>query len=147
MLFRSLTQDPYSLDPVIHATFKPLYEISRAEFAVIITRTFEHWEAATGTTAARTAGDAEEATANYQLNSYPNPFQQATNIAYAVGEEGLVEVAIYTMKGEKVSTLVKEVHTAGQHVARFDARGLKPGMYICRIASGNTVKSIKLILN
>lgn len=141
--FYSLTQDPFSLEPVIHATFKPLYEISRAEFAVIITRTFEHWEAASGTNA-RTS---EKKEAGHDLQTYPNPFQQATTIAYSVGEEGFVEVAIYSMTGNKVTTLVKEEHAAGQHAVRFDASGLAPGMYICRVASGGVVKSIKLVLN
>lgn len=144
--FYSLTQDPYSLEPVIHATFKPLYEISRAEFAVIITRTFEHWEAAStyNGTSARTS---EKEEAGYDVQNYPNPFQQATNIAYSMGKEGFVEVSIYSMTGRKITTLVNEVQAAGQHAVRFDASGLEPGMYICRVASGDVVKSIKLVLN
>lgn len=151
--FYSLTQDPYSLEPVISASFKPLYEISRAEFAVIITRTFEHWEEASGYNAEEaSARSADTANANGKtaairtLSSYPNPFQQATNIAYTVEEDGMVEVAVYTLRGERVSTLVKEVHTAGQHTASFQANGLQPGLYICRIAAGDTIKSIKLLL-
>ena len=41
------TQAPYELKPTIHATFKPNQVVTRADFAVIITRTFPHWEAAT----------------------------------------------------------------------------------------------------
>ena len=45
--FYTLTQGPYDLQPVLHATFKPTQVVKRADFAVIVTRTHDQWSAPT----------------------------------------------------------------------------------------------------
>lgn len=154
--FYSLTQDPYSLEPVITARFDPLYDINRAEFAVIVTRTFEHWDAATEykkeeSTSARTAGSnelvsLEQEPAAAMLQNFPNPFRQSTQIEYYLEEDTFVELSIYALNGEKVATLVQEIQPAGQHTAVFNAGKIKSGMYFCKISTGNKNRSIKLLV-
>lgn len=73
--FYSLDQGPYDLEPTITASFRPLEEITRAEFAVIITRTFGSWTSKKQPSAvAKTSEESilEATTAENFVYSYPN---------------------------------------------------------------------------
>lgn len=148
--FYSLTQDPYALEPEVHATFKPLHNLTRAEFAVIITRTFEHWNAANGTASETNNalvddvfGKAEETV--QLLQTYPNPFSESTHIQYTLQKEQYVEVAVFSLSGERISTLVKQNQSAGLHSVKWEAPQLKPGLYLCRITIGNQSRNLKIV--
>lgn len=151
----SIEQKPFALKPTIQTRFEPLHSLSRAEFAVIITRTFDHWDAASGYSqedaSARTVGHHETesldaAPAMPVLQNFPNPFRQSTKIEYYLEEDTYVELTVYTLNGEKVATLVQETRPAGKHAAEFNAGKLKSGMYFCRISTGNQDRSIKLMV-
>ena len=144
----SLMQGPYDTEPVIHANFKPLQDITRADFAVIITRTHAIWNtaaqpmAASGATNAVAAGTVKAEGAY----SYPNPFTGVTTISYVVPQDGDVQVAIYDVLGKKVQTLVAENQKAGSYSAKFDAGTLPGGTYIYRVQAGSKVYSNRMIL-
>ncbi|MFC7670200.1 S8 family serine peptidase [Hymenobacter humi] len=45
--YYTISQGPYDLQPTIRATFKPSQAVTRADFAVIVTRTFQQYNAQT----------------------------------------------------------------------------------------------------
>ena len=66
------------------------------------------------------------------LENYPNPFREATTIAYEVHRAGPVTITIYDMLGRRVRTLVEGEQSVGTHQVAWDgtdASGL-------RVASG-----------
>jgi hypothetical protein len=79
--------------------------------------------------------------------NYPNPFNPTTVISWqlAVGSE--VELSIYNLVGQKVSTLVSEWQNAGYHQVEWNAAGFASGVYLCRLETDNGyVQTKKLIL-
>lgn len=78
--------------------------------------------------------------------NYPNPFNPSTNIQYELPEKSNVELTIYNMLGEKVNTLVNEVHPAGTYRVQFNASNLTSGVYIYTIEAKDFVASKKMLL-
>ncbi len=76
----------------------------------------------------------------------PNPFMAETNITYFIKELQHVSLSVYSITGRKLVTLVDEDQLMGYHSAAFIRRGLNPGIYICKLQSGNSTTSAKLIV-
>ena len=64
--------------------------------------------------------------------NFPNPFNPATTIRFAVPQRAHVTLAVFNMLGQQVATLVQGEQEAGYHEVQFDASGLASGMYLCR---------------
>jgi serine protease AprX len=145
----SLTQGPNDLQPTIHAAFKPTQKVLRADYAVIITRTFNQWINGTAKVAInsniQTLSTSKEFSYSLKQN-YPNPFNPSTNINYSVEKDGLVSLVIYNALGQKVQTLVNEFQPAGKHNVSFNANSLPSGFYIYKLASGNYSEIKKMML-
>ncbi len=144
----TLIQGPTDLQPTIHATFQPLKNVTRGEFAVIVTRTFNQFQvplAKKQNNISVKTGITKDFT--FQLNqNYPNPFNPSTVISYTIPKDELVRLDVYNVLGEKVNTLVNEVQQAGNHAVSFNADNLASGMYIYRLTTGNFVKTMKMTL-
>jgi hypothetical protein len=84
---------------------------------------------------------------NYALLSvYPNPFNPETNIRFMIPQPGETQIDVFDLKGRKVQELFRGYCDAGQHHIRFNASHLSAGIYICRLQSGATRTSRKLVL-
>jgi serine protease AprX len=156
--YYSLTQGPYDLEPTIHATFKPLQEVSRAEFAVIITRTHAQWDAATQPAAAESTESTTETTSTLstsetekqlwqQTFSYPNPFLESAIINYTVAQDGFVNVEVFNLQGKRIQTLVSGNKPAGSYDVVFNARSLPEGTYIYRVTTEGKVSTGRMVLS
>ena len=83
--------------------------------------------------------------------NYPNPFNPMTNITYDLLEEGHVELSVYNIKGEKVSTLINELQNAGSYkfvwkgVGQYGER-LPSGIYFIKIVCDNYIEMRKMTL-
>ncbi|MFI5236677.1 MAG: choice-of-anchor B family protein [Ignavibacteriales bacterium] len=78
--------------------------------------------------------------------NYPNPFNPSTTIKYSVPENGLVNLSVYNLLGEKVAELVNDVLNTGEYNVNFNASQLTSGIYIAKLNAGSLVKSIKMSL-
>ncbi len=80
------------------------------------------------------------------FQNYPNPFNPKTTISYQLPVENFVELTIYNVLGEKISTLVSEKQQPGNYKFEWDAKNLESGVYIYRLKSENFIASQKLLL-
>ena len=85
-------------------------------------------------------------------NNYPNPFNPATTIKYALPQAMDVELTVYNVVGQAVRTLVAEHQSAGRYVVEWDAtnnsgQSLSSGMYFYRLeAAGGEFLEVKKML-
>ena len=83
----------------------------------------------------------------FQLyQNYPNPFNPDTKIKYSINKSSFVNITIYNLLGEKVSTLINEYKINGSYEITFNGQKLPSGIYLCRIVSNNKSKVIKMDL-
>ena len=78
--------------------------------------------------------------------NYPNPFNPTTVINYSIPERTLVNLSVYNVLGERITTLVNEQKNAGIYKASFNAEHLASGIYIYRIKAGQFNQTRKLLL-
>lgn len=94
--------------------------------------------------------DTPETMKNEITSVYPNPFNPTTNIKFTLNKAGFVHLDVYNVKGQRVSSLVSEVNTAGVHLITFKGlndhqEALSSGIYYLRL-SGNDFRSVKKIM-
>lgn len=80
------------------------------------------------------------------LQTYPNPFNSATTIHYALPMAGKIRLSIYDLLGRESATLYSGPQTAGSHEIRFDGSALSSGIYFVRLRAGRTETEQKIIL-
>jgi hypothetical protein len=79
--------------------------------------------------------------------NYPNPFNPTTIINYELPITNYVDLSIYNLLGQKVTTLVSEKQKAGHHQVEWDASGFASGVYYYRLStSSGFVQTRKLVL-
>lgn len=84
---------------------------------------------------------------SFALNqNYPNPFNPETRIRYFLNKDAIVNLEIFTLLGEKVSTLVSARQHRGWHEVAWQANNLPSGEYIYRITADGFTEAKKMIL-
>lgn len=83
----------------------------------------------------------------YRLDqNFPNPFNPATTIRFAIKEKSHVSLVVFTLLGQAVSTIVDEELPAGEYETRFTAPDAASGLYFYRLTSNGFVRSRKMLL-
>ena len=83
--------------------------------------------------------------------NYPNPFNSGTAITFDLPYGETVNLAVYTISGQKVVTLVQGSRAAGYHQVSWDGRdeagaALASGVYLYRLQVGDQLKTRKMLL-
>ncbi len=78
--------------------------------------------------------------------NFPNPFNPLTIVRYALPVAGRVQLKVYSLLGEPVTTLVDAEVEAGTHRVTFDASGLNSGIYFYTLTYGGKTQSRKMTL-
>jgi len=79
--------------------------------------------------------------------NYPNPFNLITTIEYQLPQTGQVDLSIYNILGQKVTTLVSEKQPAGSYNVKWDATDFASGVYLYRLETNRSFMSTrKLVL-
>ena len=86
-----------------------------------------------------------------KLSSYPNPFNAESTIEFMLPRHSTVKLAIYTVTGQQVRSLVTDILPAGLHRLVWkgcdDAgRELSSGMYLYRIEIDGFMAAKKMML-
>ncbi|MBN1790234.1 MAG: T9SS type A sorting domain-containing protein [Bacteroidales bacterium] len=85
-------------------------------------------------------------------DNYPNPFREETTIPYNLGKTAQVELTIYDVLGQRITTLLKATQEPGSYTIVWDGANnqqekVKAGIYFCRMVAENEVlvKTIEVI--
>jgi photosystem II stability/assembly factor-like uncharacterized protein len=82
----------------------------------------------------------------FLLENYPNPFSSNTVISYHLPVAGEIELSVYNLMGQKVTTLVKEKQPAGSYEVKWNAEGIESGVCFCELKTGAGRRILKMIL-
>lgn len=85
------------------------------------------------------------------FQNFPNPFNPSTKIYYALKEDVNVEISIFNIKGEKITTLHNNFQTKGFYSLSWNGKNrvnnpVSGGIYLCQISAGNFTKTIRMLL-
>lgn len=64
------------------------------------------------------------------VGNYPNPFNPSTEIVFTMASESHATLAVYSLLGEKVATLVDGRISMGRHAVTWSAAGVASGVYL-----------------
>ena len=80
------------------------------------------------------------------LSAYPNPFNPITHIRYEIPVESHVEISIFNLRGQHVSTLVNEFTKPGAYTLTWDAAHIASGVYLVHFTtSGESMAVVSQI--
>jgi hypothetical protein len=88
----------------------------------------------------------------YELaQNFPNPFNPATTISFALPEPEHVRLEVFNILGQRVAVLKDGVMQAGYYDLSWDGRSasgasLSSGMYFYRLTSGTFEQTNKMVL-
>ncbi len=85
------------------------------------------------------------------LQSYPNPFSNSVRIDLYVPENDFYQIEIYNYMGRLVRTIENRYLSVGDYNFTWDRKNnsgeeVENGLYYCTVKSGNTQKTIKLLV-
>lgn len=78
--------------------------------------------------------------------NYPNPFNPNTTIQYHLPQADHVQLAVYDLLGQRMTTLVDEPKGVGTHTVHVDASGWASGVYVYALEVGDERTMRKMIL-
>ena len=83
--------------------------------------------------------------------NYPNPFNPQTSIQFSLARSARVNLSVYNVLGQRVTTLIDGDLPAGEHLAHWDAtdhtgRSVASGLYLYRLATEEYTADRKMLL-
>lgn len=92
----------------------------------------------------------EEIPCEFQISTYPNPFNPTTTIRFTIPENSPAYVTIFDQLGREVKTLVKDHLQTGDHETLWDASNnsgqqIGSGIYFVRVSAGGFSETVKLV--
>jgi len=109
------------------------------------------WAKLAGWDSASNTNDESKTVNNFKLyQNYPNPFNPSTNIQYAISTQQFVQLKVYDVLGNEVTTLVNEEIAAGEYEVEFNTSSfnnqISSAVYFYQLKTGNYIESKKMIL-
>lgn len=85
------------------------------------------------------------------LPAYPNPFNGSTHLSFELDREGVVELSVYDVGGQRITSLGEAYYGVGHHEVVWrarsaDGRRLASGVYFVRLRVGKTQRWQRILL-
>lgn len=85
------------------------------------------------------------------LPNFPNPFNAETTIRYALSDNGMTILKVFSVTGQPIRTLVNKYQNAGEYAIRWDGKdnegqAVASGVYFYRLESGNFSRARRMLL-
>ncbi|RME22996.1 MAG: T9SS C-terminal target domain-containing protein, partial [Candidatus Zixiibacteriota bacterium] len=79
--------------------------------------------------------------------NYPNPFNPTTTIAFDLPERAVINLSIYNLLGQKVTTLAQGAFPGGHHTVTWEPDAtVASGVYFYRLRAGAATQVRKMVL-
>ena len=83
--------------------------------------------------------------------NYPNPFNPSTQVKFDLPQRSEVDLTVYNVLGQEVTTLVHETMAAGSYTADWDGTSrtgspVASGVYFYRLSAGDFTETKKMML-
>jgi len=79
--------------------------------------------------------------------NYPNPFNPVTTINYSLEKNGLVELSIFDILGNRIDTIILEMKNSGNYSVNWNGSPFSNGIYFYRLfVDTELISSKKMIL-
>ncbi|MEJ2629567.1 MAG: T9SS type A sorting domain-containing protein [bacterium] len=82
----------------------------------------------------------------FYLQNSPNPFNSSTTVWFTIPKASMVNIEVFNMRGQKVTTIFKGRKNTGTHSVQWKALYQPSGIYFLRLKSGNRIKTCKCLL-
>jgi len=82
----------------------------------------------------------------FNLNVYPNPLIDFTNINYSLSQSQHIEISIFDQLGRKVETLVKARNDEGNHSVVWDTKTRTTGVYLLKFVTSDQIVTRQLVI-
>lgn len=89
-----------------------------------------------------TSSVTEPAVSLSRLNIFPNPAVKSTEVSYWLDASCSINIEIYNMAGEKVSSVFSGTQSAGAHAINVNLSGFGNGIYFVKLTAGRTEKTV-----
>ena len=76
----------------------------------------------------------------------PNPFNPTTQVQYDVYKSGTMQLGVYNILGQKITTLHEGFIGEGSHMFTWDAGGLSSGIYYVTMIMDGHAQTMKAVL-
>ena len=77
---------------------------------------------------------------------FPNPVVERAAISYDLPQSAAVSCLVYDAAGNLVVRLAAGNQTAGRHSLTWNAAGVKPGIYFCKLVAGSSTSTARLAI-
>jgi hypothetical protein len=85
--------------------------------------------------------------AGYSVSeNYPNPFNPRTRILITLPDNGMVNVNVVNILGQKVAEEIKKYYSAGTSAIDLDLNGLPNGIYFARVTLNDRFTVVKKLM-
>ena len=84
---------------------------------------------------------------NYELGIKisPNPVNSLLVVSFSLLEKNSLNISLYDIMGREVATIVEGVKEMGTYILKYNAEGLKSGVYFVKIMSDYGVGVTKFV--
>ncbi len=80
------------------------------------------------------------------LKVYPNPAKLYINVDYEVTETGWIQLNIYNILGQVVSSLMSHHISIGRYTENIVVNGLPDGLYLVRLQAGERIETRRILI-
>ena len=124
---------------------------TREEIRAKVTELLEGYGIELPESSESTSSEVAPAELHIQAQSYPNPFNPETQIAYTLSVSEEVRIQIYNVSGQLIRTYDLGYQPAGTYSVRWDGRNVNgdmtaSGVYLYRIEAGSYEVTNRMVL-
>jgi hypothetical protein len=80
----------------------------------------------------------------HSLRVLPNPVSARATVGYSLPRSAVVSCAVYDAAGNLVTRLADGTQAAGRHELTWNATGVRPGVYFCKLVASGTTCTARL---
>jgi 5-hydroxyisourate hydrolase-like protein (transthyretin family) len=77
---------------------------------------------------------------------YPNPANELTTMVYSINTVSEVQISVYDLLGNKISTVVNEKQSSGKYKAEINTKEIPNGVYVVNLNTNGQSNTRKLII-